>query len=257
MGKFIDLTGQQYNDWLVLYRDIEYSGSKIKWVCKCLACNNTIKSVFGSDLKQNKSKNCGCIRKQKIALRNTENYKNITNKRYGYLVAIEPTEKRQNTYVVWKCKCLNCGRTDVEVCLHDLEKGNTFSCGCMTESHGEYLIKQLLWLNNIPFVIEKTFQTCRFPDTNALARFDFYVNNRYIIEYDGSQHFSAMTYNKCGWNNKENFEKTLIHDKIKNEWCIKNCIPLIRIPYTLKDNIKIEDLIPETSKFLVKGENNE
>lgn len=51
MGKFIDLTGQQYNDWLVLYKDTNYSGSKIKWICKCVACNNTIKSVFGSDLR--------------------------------------------------------------------------------------------------------------------------------------------------------------------------------------------------------------
>lgn len=127
----------------------------------------------------------------------------------------------------------------------------------MTESHGEYLIKQLLQLNNIPFITEATFQTCRFPDTNALARFDFYVNNKYIIEYDESQHFSTMKYNKCGWNNEENFKKTNEHDKIKNEWCIKNHIPLIRIPYTIKENIRIEDLVPETSQFLVKGENDE
>lgn len=56
MGKFIDLTGQQYNDWLVLYKDTKYTGSHIKWVCKCLACNETIKSVFSGDLRQNKSK---------------------------------------------------------------------------------------------------------------------------------------------------------------------------------------------------------
>lgn len=257
MGKFIDLTDQQYNDWLVLYKDTKYTGSHIKWVCKCLACNETIKSVFSGDLRQNKSKNCGCVRKQKTAIRNANNYKDITNKKYGYLVAIEPTEKRQNTYVIWKCKCLNCGRENIEVSLHDLEKGSTFSCGCMTESHGEYLIKQLLQLNNIPFITEATFQTCRFPDTNALARFDFYVNNRYIIEYDGSQHFSTMKYNKCGWNNEENFKKTNKHDKIKNKWCIKNHIPLIRIPYTVRENIRIEDLVPETSQFLVKGENDE
>lgn len=254
MGKFIDLTGQQYNDWLVLYKDANYSGSKIKWICKCVACNNTIKSVFGSDLRQNKSKNCGCIRKKKIAMRNTTNYKDITNKRYGYLIALEPTKKRQNTYVVWKCKCLNCGRENIEVCLHDLEKGNTFSCGCMNESHGEFLIKEILRLNNISFKTEVTFEMCRFPDTKALARFDFYVDNKYIIEYDGSQHFSPMAYNNCGWNNEDSFKKTIEHDKIKNKWCLKNCIPIIRIPYTVKNNITLEDLIPETSNYLIKGE---
>lgn len=51
MGKFIDLTGQQYNDWLVLYKDTKYTGSHIKWVCKCLACNETVKSVFSGDLR--------------------------------------------------------------------------------------------------------------------------------------------------------------------------------------------------------------
>ena len=47
----------------------------------------------------------------------------------------------------------------------------------MTESHGELAIKKLLYENNIPFKTEATFLSCRFPDTQALARFDFYVND--------------------------------------------------------------------------------
>lgn len=44
---------------------------------------------------------------------------------------------------------------------------------------------------NIPFETEKTFKTCKFFDTNALARFDFYIDNKYLIEYDGETHDSG------------------------------------------------------------------
>ena len=37
---------------------------------------------------------------------------------------------------------------------------------------------------------------------------------------------------------------------IKNQWCKDNNIPLIRIPYTHLNNLCIEDLILETSKFI-------
>jgi hypothetical protein len=32
------------------------------------------------------------------------------------------------------------------------------------------------------------------------ARFDFYVNGQYIIEYDGETHYQS---NKHGWHNEE------------------------------------------------------
>ena len=46
-----------------------------------------------------------------------------------------------------------------------------------------------------------------------------------------------------------------MYDNIKNEYCIKNKIPLIRIPYNKYKSITIKDLIPETSEFLI-GEIN-
>ena len=124
------------------------------------------------------------------------------------------------------------------------------SCGCLKISKGEFLIEQLLIQNNIPFEKQKTFENCKFENTNYLAKFDFYVNNKYIIEFDGIQHFKITG----GWNNEEHFNKLQIHDNFKNEYCFKNNIPLIRIPYTHINNICIEDLILETSNFLIKGD---
>lgn len=56
--------------------------------------------------------------------------KNITGLRFGKLVAIEPTEKRDYKGVVyWRCKC-DCGNeTIVNGSL--LRCGGTKSCGCL------------------------------------------------------------------------------------------------------------------------------
>ena len=130
------------------------------------------------------------------------------------------------------CQC-ECGKK-VIVLSSNLRNGHTQSCGCSRRSHGEMAIEKLLKDNNIPFVIEKTFDSCRFQDTNINARFDFFVNNQYIIEFDGVQHDDAA--NPWYGKNKE-------HDEYKTQWCKEHNIPLIRIPYTKLQTLTIEDLI--------------
>ena len=69
-----------------------------------------------------------------------------------------------------------------------------------------------------------------------MARFDFYVNNQYLIEFDGIQHFSPTF-------GEDILSKTQEHDIYKNNWCKANDIPLIRINYLQLENLKIEDII--------------
>jgi len=78
--------------------------------------------------------------------------------------------------------------------------------------------------------------------------FDFYVDNKYIIEYDGETHYK---YNLHGWHNQEQLKAQQERDMIKNQWCKENNIPLIRIPYTHYENLCIDDLKIETSEFIV------
>ncbi len=55
----------------------------------------------------------------------------LTGEVFGYLTAVEPTEKRSRRDVVWKCRC-RCGReTEVPAVL--LRGGNTTSCGCLNK----------------------------------------------------------------------------------------------------------------------------
>lgn len=115
-------------------------------------------------------------------------------------------------------------------------------------SLGEQKIIELLQNNNIDFIREATFGTCLFPDTFYPARFDFYINHSYLIEYDGEQHFS---YSNRGWNTEEQYKKTLEHDEYKNQWCKNNNIPLIRIPYTHLKDLNINDLLLSSTSFLI------
>lgn len=82
-------------------------------------------------------------------------------------------------------------------------------------------------------------------------RFDFYViqdnGKNYIIEYDGAQHFQSIEW----FGGEPGLEKRKIRDAVKNNYCKKNNIPLIRIPYTHLKELTIDDLRPESSQYLV------
>ena len=243
-GKFNikDITGQRFGRLIVIKR-VESSSSGIaKWLCQCDCGNQTI--VFGSHLRDGHTLSCGCLQKEKLQQSVT---KDIAGQKFGKLTALQRLPKRKGTNYIWKCKC-DCGNY-CEVDINSLTQGKKQSCGCLS-SKGELKIKEILEDNNITFETQKTFESCRSPITNALFKFDFFVNNQYIIEFDGIQHFTHSENN--GWNNKENFDKTVYNDNCKNQWCKENNIPLIRIPYTHLENLCIKDLLLETSQFIIK-----
>lgn len=62
----------------------------------------------------------------------------IAGKRFGRLVAIEPTKERKDRRVIWVCKC-DCGNV-VKVSSHSLIGGSTKSCGCFSRSEWMKLV---------------------------------------------------------------------------------------------------------------------
>lgn len=109
-------------------------------------------------------------------------------------------------------------------------------CGCTycKQSKGEIFISDLLTKLNIEFEVQFIYYNCRH--INPL-KFDFYLPKyNLIIEYDGSQHFEIYEF----FGGKDAFEQTQLRDKIKNEYCLKNKINLLRIPYTFSfDRIQL------------------
>lgn len=238
-SKIIDLKGQRFGKLVVIERAENTKQGQAQWKCKCDCGNEVIVRGYGLI---NGTKSCGCLQKEKIQ----ENRLDLTNQKFGKLTAIKPIHLQSTGLAGWLCQC-ECGSI-VEVPTTLLTRGIQFSCGCI-KSKGEEKISQILFQNHILFKKEKTFDDCRFKDTNVLARFDFYINNQYIIEFDGKQHF---TIKNTGWG--ESLESIQKRDEFKNQYCFEHNIPIIRIPYTHLNDICLEDLIPETSQFLLKQE---
>lgn len=165
----------------------------------------------------------------------------LTNQIFGKWTVLYKTDKRSiNGGVYWHCKC-ECGR-EKDVLSQSLRLGRSLSCGNHNNiSRGNVKISEILDENGIEYEIEKKFSTCI--DKTYLP-FDFFVDNKYLIEYDGEQH-----YNKESVFDYEYIHK---HDIIKSEWCKNNNIPLIRIPYTHYDNLCLNDLLLNTSNFIEK-----
>ena len=133
------------------------------------------------------------------------------------------------------------------------------TCGCDTViSYGEQKIKDLLTAHNITYLHDKGyFKDLIFPDTNGLCRFDFIIFNNenqvsYIIEYDGEQHF---TYNNRGWNHDGSYQERKNKDFFKNQYCFDRDIPIIRIPYWHFTQLNIQDLVLETSSYILTPQN--
>lgn len=231
MSKVIDLTGQKFNHWTVIERAENNSRGEAMWLCECDCDLHTRRAVQSYSLRKGLSKSCGCVQKQKAS---QNNFIDMTGEKIGHLTILKMYGKDNSGKILWECQC-DCPSHSIIITRGtDLRSGKTQSCGCI-KSRGEELIAKLLSENSISFVKEKTFETCRFPDTNALARFDFWVDNRYIIEFDGTQHTETSN----GWYNKTRLEK----DKFKEAWCKQNNIPIIRIPYIKLKQLTIGDLI--------------
>lgn len=230
-----DKTGQRIGYLTVLGPTDKRSSGSIVWECQC-DCGN-ICYVPTSNLRENHTTSCGC---KKYQLVGEKNRLKLTGQVFGKLTILEELPPK-NSESRWKCRC-ECGN-EIEASGWLLTKGVVGSCGCAKRSRGESKIRQLLEENNIPFVEQKTFKTC-LSSNNVPLRFDFFVNDQYLIEYDGEQHFITEG---TGYFTKEVLQEIKQRDQIKNKWCKENNIPLIRIKYTEYDILTLDDLLLKES----------
>lgn len=111
------------------------------------------------------------------------------------------------------------------------------------KSIGEKLIKKFLEDNNIEFETEKTFTDCK--NVNKLP-FDLIESLNLCIEYDGELHYKPVEI----FGGDETLKRIKKNDEIKNKWCEKNSIKIMRISY--KNKSKISEIL---SKFLENQKN--
>ncbi len=185
------------------------------WLCLC-DCGNYVE-IPTTFLQQEHKKSCGCLRNP-----------DLIGFKTGKLTVLELTDQiLLNGSRVWLCQC-ECGNQTYLPTSH-LYNNITRSCGCLKQdkSAGEMLIDKYLFKHNYQFEKQFRFQDCR--DCHPLP-FDFCVfidNVKYLIEYNGIQHYQAIDW----FGGEEKLKYTQLHDKIKNDYCLVNKINILTIPY--------------------------
>ena len=132
-----------------------------------------------------------------------------------------------NSRTLIKTRKKTCGHVNLFI-PHDLRNSND-SCALCSSSKGERKIRLLLERSEVTFKEQFTFSDC--VSKRALP-FDFAVFNKkkeleLIIEFDGEQHFRNVN----SWGGIESYRSTRKNDMIKNQYCRRNGIRLIRIRY--------------------------
>lgn len=126
IGRAENLINKHKNRLTILYRISSDTSRKAKWLAKC-DCGNYV-DVTTDNFKSGMVKSCGCLHSEN-AKQIGKMFKDLTNQRFGRLVALYPTNKRQNATIIWKCKC-DCGN-ECEVSSTCLIHKKTQSCGCI------------------------------------------------------------------------------------------------------------------------------
>lgn len=137
--KINDLTGMKFGYLTVLSRGEDYiypnGKPRPRWNCLCQCGKTTL--VQSSALTSGKTRSCGCLRSNLIRERMSEvNFQrraDISNVRFGRLIAEYPIETRKNVGCLWLCKC-DCGN-DTIVPVKRLRAGKVKSCGCLRDDN--------------------------------------------------------------------------------------------------------------------------
>lgn len=231
--KNLDIIGKKFGMLTILQEDTESKKRGLQVICQC-ECGN-IKSITFSNIKSGGTQSCGCLRKKRIT-------NSLINQRFGKLVVLKDSGKRRsNRGIIWTCQC-DCGNI-CDIAGTNLLQGYTYSCGCLKQSHGEFIIENLLQSNNIEYKKEYIFKDLK-TERGGYARFDFAIFEKdqlkYLIEYDGQTH----DYSKiAGWNTLDKIVYQQQCDDLKTNYCKNHNIPLIRLSYQQLNNITIKDLI--------------
>ena len=183
----IDLTGKVIDHLTVIReatKEERIDKRQVYYWCQCDCGRPDLILKQSRHLREDKNL---CCKECSYKYLGEQKIKDITNQTFGKLTAKKCVGKDNWRNALWECQC-ECGNIII-VAEGDLIKRKKLSCGCDTiKSKGEKRIIELLTQYNIPFEQQKIFESCKF-ETNYPAYFDFFVDNKYLIEYDGEQHY--------------------------------------------------------------------
>ncbi len=138
MVKKLNLTHKQFGRLTVLKKSIL---GRYKWLCLCSCGNETV--VATSNLRSGGTKSCGCLHREKSAIRNIHKNKqrklSLEGQRFGRLIVLKEVDNNKSGVIDWLCHC-KCNNTIV-VSTSNLRNNSTKSCGCLRRELYDKLVK--------------------------------------------------------------------------------------------------------------------
>jgi hypothetical protein len=223
------------------YDNTEFKGVNEYMSVKCSKCHREIKNKARMFIRPDKPFKCGyCSGKWK----NTEIFKKEIYNLVGnkYTLMSEYKGAHEVVFIVHNL----CGK-DFETTPNKFITKNKRCTSCSV-SNGEQLVKDYLNKMEVGYVYDRKFignKTCLSENGRSL-RFDFQIINNNgnvcgVIEFDGEQHSSANHY----FHDNE-YRNT---DDIKNNFCNKNNIPILRI--TICEILKSKNTLSTTDNISI------
>lgn len=127
-----DLQGKRFGRLTVIAATEKRQNGSVVWQCRC-DCGNSV-LVSAADLQKGDTSSCGCLQKENLAKRRKVD---LAGRRFGYLTAVQATQRRVHGCVVWQCRC-DCGES-IDVSSERLTGGLKISCGCISRKEYEQL----------------------------------------------------------------------------------------------------------------------
>lgn len=254
----------------VIKKDIAIE-SKQKWICQCdcgkvtsVREDNLLKGYY---YMKGGTRSCGClnpIQNHCKGIKRVDRIGMIVND-YQCVLKLLPDSNRSYNYLyhdltnnMWRVSdfrhvnaLAHIPRYECKTAQEALKKYyHKVSARQFSRHANENAIMTMLLQNEIIWTKQYTFEDLK--DKSALP-FDIAVFNEndntfqlaYLIEYDGEGHFNKIAH----WD----LQTTHKHDLMKNQYCFKTNIPLIRIPYDAE--YTLQDLQLETTRYLLTPDN--
>jgi len=192
---------------------------------KCLKCNN----INNKKIKNIIHKNTGCKCNKGLDMKETFiNRASKINPKYNYDF-VNFINSRTKVKII-------CDNNHIFYQTPDNHIYKKQGCPKCNISYGEKEIIKILNDKNINFIHQYKFDKCYF---KRKLSFDFYLPDLNIcIEYDGIQHFKEVKF----FGGKQKLIYIQNNDFIKNNYCKRNNIKLIRISYDENIKNKLKDI---------------
>ena len=179
MGKFTDMTGTEFGDYIVDSFDDTKGKYKYHWNCHCKKCGAT-KSIASSSIKNGKSARCN-VCNENFGKRETYGFrKDLTGKKFGSLTVIKYAySKCKHSH--WACRC-DCGNI-CTVSISFLKRSANLMCPKCIEKFSD--IYNVLESNNRDAdgrIINKIkFTNCK-PNKYIFLEDKVIINDKVVID---------------------------------------------------------------------------